>query len=140
MGSNFRAGRGTLTAPTGLTAVHDETAGTVALSWTAPDPSTGLVNYRVLRCGDWPSEANCTGILTGSTATTYTDTAVSGTRWYGVTAVNAVGDSYRACLRSIWQDEYRYKDSVPLRKVTVKQHNSVCGSTHNPNVVIVLDF
>ena len=30
-----------------------------ALSWTAPDPSTGLVNYRVLRCGALPSEANC---------------------------------------------------------------------------------
>ena len=86
---------GTLTAPTGLTAVHDETAGTVALSWTAPDPSTGLVNYRVLRCEDWRVYVDyCTGILTGSTATTYTDTAVSGTRSYGVKAVNAVGDSY----------------------------------------------
>ena len=86
---------GTLTAPTGLTAVHDETAETVALSWTAPDPSTGLVNYRVLRCGDWrPFLRHCTGILTGSTATTYTDTAVSGTRSYGVQAVNAAGDSY----------------------------------------------
>ena len=88
---------GTLTAPTGLTAVHDETAGTVALSWTAPDPSTGLVNYRVLRCEDWRVYVDyCTGILTGSTATTYTDTAVSGTRSYGVKAVNAVGDSYSA--------------------------------------------
>ena len=86
---------GTLTAPTGLTAVHDETAGTVALSWTAPDPSTGLVNYRVLRCEEWRVYVDyCTGILTGSTATTYTDTAVSGTRSYGVKAVNAVGDSY----------------------------------------------
>ena len=86
---------GTLTAPTGLTAVHDETAGTVALSWTAPDPSTGLVNYRVLRCEDWRVYVDyCTGILTGSTATTYTDTAVPGTRSYGVKAVNAVGDSY----------------------------------------------
>ena len=86
---------GTLTAPTGLTAVHDETAGTVALSWTAPDPSAGLVNYRVLRCEEWRVYVDyCTGILTGSTATTYTDTAVSGTRSYGVKAVNAVGDSY----------------------------------------------
>ena len=84
---------GTLTAPTGLTAVHDETAGTVALSWTAPDPSTGLVNYRVLRCKSRQT-FYCPSILTGSTATTYTDTAVSGTRWYGVKAVNAVGDSY----------------------------------------------
>ena len=83
---------GTLTAPTGLTAVHDETAGTVALSWTAPDPSTGLVNYRVLRCKSRQT-FYCPSILTGSTATTYTDTAVSGTRWYGVKAVNAVGDS-----------------------------------------------
>ena len=84
---------GTLTAPTGLTAVHDETAGTATLSWTAPDPSTGLVNYRVLRCRfRLRNEADCTGILTGSTATTYTDTAVSGIRWsgvwYGVKAVN----------------------------------------------------
>ena len=90
---------GTLTAPTGLTAVHDETAGTVALSWTAPDPSTGLVNYRVLRCEDWRVYVDyCTGILTGSTATTYTDTAVSGTRSYGVKAVNAVGDSYSSTI------------------------------------------
>ena len=90
---------GTLTAPTGLTAVHDETAGTVALSWTAPDPSTGLVNYRVLRCEDWRVYVDyCTGILTGSTATTYTDTAVSGTRSYGVKAVNAVGDSYSSAI------------------------------------------
>ena len=90
---------GTLTAPTGLTAVHDETAGTVALSWTAPDPSTGLVNYRVLRCEDWRVYVDyCTGILTGSTATTYTDTAVSGTRSYGVKAVNAVGDSYSSAM------------------------------------------
>ena len=90
---------GTLTAPTGLTAVHDEIAGTVALSWTAPDPSTGLVNYRVLRCEDWRVYVDyCTGILTGSTATTYTDTAVSGTRSYGVKAVNAVGDSYSSAI------------------------------------------
>ena len=90
---------GTLTAPTGLTAVHDETAGTVALSWTAPHPSTGLVNYRVLRCEDWRVYVDyCTGILTGSTATTYTDTAVSGTRSYGVKAVNAVGDSYSSAI------------------------------------------
>ena len=90
---------GTLTAPTGLTAVHDETAGTATLSWTAPDPSTGLVDYRVLRCRfRLRNEADCTGILTGSTATTYTDTAVSGIRWsgvwYGVKAVTDVGDSF----------------------------------------------
>ena len=90
---------GTLTAPTGLTAVHDENAGTATLSWTAPDPSTGLVNYRVLRCRfRLRNEADCTGILTGSTATTYTDTAVSGIRWsgvwYGVKAVTDVGDSF----------------------------------------------
>ena len=90
---------GTLTAPTGLTAVHDENAGTATLSWTAPDPSTGLVNYRVLRCRfRLRNEADCTGILTGSTATTYTDTAVSGIGWsgvwYGVKAVTDVGDSF----------------------------------------------
>ena len=90
---------GTLTAPTGLTAVHDENAGTATLSWTAPDPSTGLVDYRVLRCRfRLRNEADCTRILTGSTATTYTDTAVSGIRWsgvwYGVKAVNDVGDSF----------------------------------------------
>ena len=90
---------GTLTAPTGLTAVHDENAGTATLSWTAPDPSTGLVDYRVLRCRfRLRNEADCTRILTGSTATTYTDTAVSGIRWsgvwYGVKTVNDVGDSF----------------------------------------------
>ena len=90
---------GTLTAPTGLTAVHDENAGTATLSWTAPDPSTGLVDYRVLRCRfRLRNEADCTRILTGSTATTYTDTAVSGIRWsgvwYGVKAVTDVGDSF----------------------------------------------
>ena len=90
---------GTLTAPTGLTAVHDENAGTATLSWTAPDPSTGLVDYRVLRCRfRLRNEADCTGILTGSTATTYTDTAVSGIGWsgvwYGVKAVTDVGDSF----------------------------------------------
>ena len=90
---------GTLTPPTGLTAVHDENAGTATLSWTAPDPSTGLVDYRVLRCRfRLRNEADCTGILTGSTATTYTDTAVSGIRWsgvwYGVKAVTDVGDSF----------------------------------------------
>ena len=90
---------GTLTAPTGLTAVHDENAGTATLSWTAPDPSTGLVDYRVLRCRfRLRNEADCTGILTGSTATTYTDTAVSGIRWsgvwYGVKTVTDVGDSF----------------------------------------------
>ena len=90
---------GTLTAPTGLTAVHDENAGTATLSWTAPDPSTGLVDYRVLRCRfRLRDEADCTRILTGSTATTYTDTAVSGIRWsgvwYGVKAVTDVGDSF----------------------------------------------
>ena len=90
---------GTLTAPTGLTAVHDENAGTATLSWTAPDPSTGLVDYRVLRCRfRLRNEADCTGILAGSTATTYTDTAVSGIRWsgvwYGVKTVTDVGDSF----------------------------------------------
>ena len=90
---------GTLTAPTGLTAVHDENAGTATLSWTAPDPSTGLVDYRVLRCRfRLRNEADCTRILTGSTATTYTDTAVSGIRWsgvwYGVKTVTDVGDSF----------------------------------------------
>ena len=90
---------GTLTPPTGLTAVHDENAGTATLSWTAPDPSTGLVDYRVLRCRfRLRNEADCTRILTGSTATTYTDTAVSGIRWsgvwYGVKTVTDVGDSF----------------------------------------------
>ena len=55
-------------------------------------------------------------------------------------AADVAETAYRACLRSIWQDEYRYQDSVHLRKVAGRQHNSVYNSTHNPNVVIVLDF
>ena len=81
-------------APTGLTAVHDSAAGTVTLAWTAPDPSDGLTGYRVYRCRDWlPDGSHCTTILTGSTATTYVDPAVSGTRSYQVRALNAGGDS-----------------------------------------------
>ena len=38
------------------------------------------------------------------------------------------------------EDECRYQDSVHLRKVAGRQHNSVFNGTHNPNVVIVLDF
>ena len=46
----------------------------------------------------------------------------------------------RACLISIWQDEYHYLDSVYLRKIADRQHNSVFNGIHNPNVVGVLDF
>ena len=81
-------------APTGLTAVYDSAAGTVTLAWTAPDPSDGLTGYRVYRCRDWlPDGSHCTTILTGSTATTHVDPAVSGTRSYQVRALNAGGDS-----------------------------------------------
>ena len=81
-------------APTGLTAVHDSEAGTVTLAWTAPDPSDGLTGYRVYRCRDWlPDGSHCDTILTGSTATTHVDPAVSGTRSYQVRALNAGGDS-----------------------------------------------
>ena len=85
---------GTPTAPTGLTAVYDSAAGTVTLAWTAPDPSDGLTGYRVYRCRDsLPDDSHCTTILTGSTAATYVDPAVSGTRSYQVRALNASGDS-----------------------------------------------
>ena len=45
----------------------------------------------------------------------------------------------RACLRSIGQGEYSYQDSIHLRKVAGRQHNTVFMSTHNPNVVMALD-
>ena len=55
-------------------------------------------------------------------------------------AADVAETAYRACLISICPDECRYQDSVHLRKVAGKRHNSVFNGTHNPNVVIVLDF
>ena len=55
-------------------------------------------------------------------------------------AADVAETTYRAFLKSIWQGEYRYQDSVHLRKIAERQHNSVFNGTHNPNVVVVLDF
>ena len=74
-------------APTGLTA----TAGNaqVALQWTA---SSGATSYNVKRSTTSGAEVT---IVSGVTATSYTDTAVANgtTYFYVVSAVNAVGES-----------------------------------------------
>ena len=85
---------GTPPAPTGLTAVYDSAAGTVTLAWTAPNPRDKLTGYPVYRCREWLADgSHCATILTGYTAATYVDQAVSSTRSYQARALNASGDS-----------------------------------------------
>ena len=78
------------TAPTNLGATGGNAS--VALSWTA---STGAATYNVYRSTTTGGE---TVLVTGVTATTYTDTtAANGTTYYyEVTAVNASGESAKS--------------------------------------------
>ena len=55
-------------------------------------------------------------------------------------AADVAETTCRACLRSIWRDEYRSYDSGHLGKITGRQHHSVFKSTHTPNVVMAFDF
>ncbi|HEX9079684.1 MAG TPA: protease pro-enzyme activation domain-containing protein, partial [Desulfuromonadaceae bacterium] len=72
--------------PTGLTATAGN--GTVTLNWTA---SAGATSYKVYR-GTTPGGE--TSLVTGITATTYTDATTNGvTYYYQVAATNSLGDS-----------------------------------------------
>jgi Ricin-type beta-trefoil lectin domain-like/Fibronectin type III domain/PQQ enzyme repeat len=76
-------------APTGLTATAGN--GQVFLSWT---PSSGAASYSVYRGTSSGGEANAP-IVSGVTATTYTDTNLANgtTYYYTVTATNSAGTS-----------------------------------------------
>jgi fibronectin type 3 domain-containing protein len=78
--------------PTGLTATGGNAS--VTLNWTA---SSGATSYNVYR-GTTSGGENATPIITGITATTFTDTTVTNntTYYYEVAAVNSTGISNKS--------------------------------------------
>ncbi len=83
-------------APTGVTATPGN--GTVTLSWTSPplNPTTWSVKRGTNNGGPYFTVA--TGVNTGVTATTWTDTPVDDftTYYYVITAVNGAGESHNS--------------------------------------------
>jgi len=74
------------TAPTGLTATFNTTTGAIDLSWTAATDNVAVTGYRIYRDGALiPTAAPVNG-------TTFSDTGLTGTHSYGVTAIDAAGN------------------------------------------------
>ena len=51
-------------------------------------------------------------------------------------AADVAETTYRACLRSICQDEYRFQSSLYWRKIADSEQNTAIKFTHNTKVVM----